>query len=496
MRGVAAPVKVGKKARVAPGARAGHHAPTMPLFAKSLRTFAAFRAGAPALFRAYAANERRDRRALEALQVERLKSLLVHAGETVPFWRRRFARFGIHPEHVRSIQDLAALPLLEDKDRRDLGRELLAGAAPEPAWIELEGLPDVTSGVRSPAIWLAPLTRRERQVDELRHVGWLGLDWRAPRAELIGRAEGGTALPPSGGTLRSALRSGVWLHPARLATEATAFAARAARTQAELLVGPPSALLALAALTGGAASFRPRAIQSFGECLGEERRGRLEEAFAAPVHDAWRTRELGEAAHECQARNGLHVTMERVLIEIVRDGRPVRDGEEGEIVATALDGSTQPLLRWRTGDIGCRIPETSCPCGRTSERILVTDGRATALVTSPAGMRIHGDWFEWLFGSITGVADWRVIQDRSGTVALEVVCAEGWTDAHATALRSTLLGVDPGFAVVVRRTGSLPVSPDGRRHAVVSAAPLAWDSPAPAHASSPALAPVLAGRPR
>lgn len=449
----------------------------MPLFARTLRSLAAIRAGAPALFRAFAANERRDRRALEALQVERLKSLLLHADEAIPFWRRRFARFGIRPEHVRTMEDLAVLPPLEDRDRRDLGRELLTGGAPESAWVELEGL-EAANGVRSPSLWLESAARRERQVDELRHVAWLGLDWRTPRAELMGRAEGGAALPPAGGTLRAGLRSGVWLHPQRLAADGDEFVDRAERAGAGLLVGPPSALLALAAATGGASAYRPRAVQSFGECLGEERRSRLEEAFAAPVYDAWRTRELGEAAHECEAKNGLHVTMERVLIEIVRDGHPVPDGEEGEIVATALDGRAQPLLRWKTGDIGCRVPEATCSCGRTSERLIVTDGRASALVTSPAGTRIHGDWFEWLLDSISGVADWRVLQDRSGAVAIEIVAGEGWTDAHATALRSTLLEVDRGFTVDIRRVGALPVAPDGRRRAVVSAAPITWESPA------------------
>ena len=461
----------------------------MPFLTRTLRSFAAFRAGAPALFRAFAANEARDRRALEALQVERLKALLVHAGESIPFWRRRFARFGIRPEHVRSVADLAVLPPLEDRDRRDLGRELLAGTSPDPSWLELEGL-EASNGVRAPALWLDTAARRERQVDELRHVGWMGLDWRMPRAELVGRAESGTPLPPSGGTLRAGLRGGVWLHPRRIAEEGDAFAERAVRAGAELLVGPPSALLAFAAAAGGP-GFRPRAIQSSGECLGEERRARLEEAYGVPAYDAWRTRELGEAAHECDAKNGLHVTMERVLLEILRDGKPVPDGEEGEIVATALDGRAQPLLRWKTGDIGCRVPEPLCACGRTSERILLTDGRASALVTSPAGTRIHSDWFEWLLDSIDGVADWRVVQDRTGALAIDVVPTDAWTDAHAAGIRSTLLDVDPRFVVDVRRVGDLPASADGRRSQVVSAAPLVWDSLAAEPEPSP---PVLAGR--
>ena len=462
----------------------------MPLFDKSLRSFAAFRAGAPALFRAYAANERLDRRALGALQVERLKSLLAHAGGSTAFWRRRFARFGIHPELVRSIRDLAALPTLDARDRRDFARDLVAAEQPEPGWIEAPALLGEPGDAPGAPIWLDPLTRRERQVDELRHVGWMGLDWRMPRAELVGRAESGTPLPPSGGTLRAGLRGGVWLHPRRIAEEGDAFAERAVRAGAELLVGPPSALLAFAAAAGGP-GFRPRAIQSSGECLGEERRARLEEAYGVPAYDAWRTRELGEAAHECDAKNGLHVTMERVLLEILRDGKPVPDGEEGEIVATALDGRAQPLLRWKTGDIGCRVPEPLCACGRTSERILLTDGRASALVTSPAGTRIHSDWFEWLLDSIDGVADWRVVQDRTGALAIDVVPTDAWTDAHAAGIRSTLLDVDPRFVVDVRRVGDLPASADGRRSQVVSAAPLVWDSLAAEPEPSP---PVLAGR--
>ena len=186
------------------------------------------------------------------------------------------------------------------------------------------------------------------------------------------------------------------------------------------------------------------------------------------------------------------MSLERVLLEILRDGQPGGVGEEGEIVATSLDGRAQPLLRWKTGDIGCRIPEPLCNCGRTSERILVTDGRASALVTSPAGTRIHGDWFEWLLDSITGVADWRVVQDRSGAVTIEVVTTEGWTDAHATALRSTLVDIDRNFSVDVRRVGELPVAPDGRRRAVVSAAPIVWQATNPEPSPSPA--PELAGR--
>lgn len=469
----------------------------MPLFAKSLRSFAAFRAGAPALFRAYATNERLDRRALEALQVERLKSLLAHAGGTTAFWRRRFARFGIHPELVRSIRDLAALPPLDARDRRDFARDLVAGEEPEIGWLEAPPLPAEPGDAPGAPIWLDLRTRRERQVDELRHVGWMGIDWRAPRIELTGRAEHGALLPSAAGTLRGALRGGAWLHPSQLETAADAapaLAARAAKLDAALLAGPPSALLRYAA-AAPATGWRPRAVQAGGEGLGEERRARLETALGVPVFDTWRTRELGEAAHECDARNGLHVTMERVLLEFLRDGRPVPDGEDGEIVATVLDNRAYPMFRVKTGDVGCRIPEPACACGRTSERILLTDGRADELVTTPAGRRIHGDWFEWLLDTLVDapdaapIADWRVVQTQPGTITFEVVPAGDWSeDARARAQAALAAGArdaDPALAVELHAVDAVPRRADGRRRAVVSAVPLAWDAASDAIAHEP-----------
>jgi hypothetical protein len=67
---------------------------------------------------------------------------------------------------------------------------------------------------------------------------------------------------------------------------------------------------------------------------------------------------------------------------------------------------------------------------------------------------------------------------------IEVVAGDGWSDAHASALKKQLLEVDRGFTVEVKRVGALPVAPDGRRRAVVSAAPITWESPAPEPASS------------
>jgi phenylacetate-CoA ligase len=443
---------------------------------RALKSIEALKAGAPAILTAYARNESIDPRALRALQDERLRRLVHHASERVPFWKRRFARYGIRPTEVRSIADLNALPPLDDRELADFGEDLVAeGSSPG---FEVRSLARPTRKIA-----IDPTARRERVADELRHVRWTGLDWRAPRAALVARSERGEPLEGNGGKMRGALRSGVWLHATTIDEDALRrFATDAGRARAEVLSGPPSALerVADAIETGtaknGVAPFRPRAIQSWGECLGDERRERLEAALGAQVYDVYRTHEFGELAHECGERRGLHVTMERAILEFVRDDRRVEDGIDGEILVTPLDNLAMPLFRYRVGDVGVRAPQDDrCGCGRTSERILLTDGRVETLVSSPAGMRVHREWFEWMIEQVPGILDWQVTQDEPANLQLLVVPGAAWRDDSETWMKQTIRDLDPRFIVSVATATALPAREDGRRERVRSTVPLSWN---------------------
>ncbi len=451
----------------------------LSILPRTLQSFAALRAGAAPLVARYQRDETRDPRAARAEQDHALRALVLHAAEHVPFWKRRFARYGVRPSEVRSIHDLAALPPFDDKELADFAHELVVGGTPRPEWHAVRGL-----DAPERKVWLDGDARKRRVADELRHVAWMGLDWRAPRAVLAGRDERGEAITGVAGRLRSNLRSGVWLQPAH-ADEAAirAFLAEAGARRAELLVGYPSALSRVAdeietgAARNGKAPFRPRAVQAWGECLPEETRRRLADALGAPVFNAYRTLALGELAHECAERDGLHVSMERALVEFVRDGDPVQDGDEGEILVTPLDNFAMPLFRYRAGDVGCRVPAAAtCACGRTSERMHVTDGRASALVSTPSGQRIHPDWFEWVFDEIAGVLDWRVRQEGPSTVTVQVVPGVAWRDEAGHWIEDVLHGVDPLLEVTVERVPALAARADGRRVRVESSVPLAWSA--------------------
>lgn len=102
------------------------------------------------------------------------------------------------------------------------------------------------------------------------------------------------------------------------------------------------------------------------------------------IHDKWpevqlfatySSTEMGATFSECEHACGGHVHPELIIIEIIgEDGRPVADGEVGEIVATTLGVEAMPLLRFRTGDMAAKIVEP-CACGRNSYRLTPLVGR-------------------------------------------------------------------------------------------------------------------------
>ena len=101
----------------------------------------------------------------------------------------------------------------------------------------------------------------------------------------------------------------------------------------------------------------------------------LEAAWGTKVFSTYGVTELANSLCECEAGRGGHLHDEQLHIEILDDaGRPVADGEVGEVVATTFGVEAMPVIRYRTGDCAALFREP-CPCGRTTPRIGPIVGR-------------------------------------------------------------------------------------------------------------------------
>ncbi len=104
----------------------------------------------------------------------------------------------------------------------------------------------------------------------------------------------------------------------------------------------------------------------------EEVRQRIEYLLAVKAYNSYGLSEMNGpgVAFECLAQNGMHVWEDAYIAEIIdpTTGKPVADGEVGELVMTTLTRRGMPVIRYRTRDL-TRILPGECPCGRKHRRI-------------------------------------------------------------------------------------------------------------------------------
>jgi len=101
----------------------------------------------------------------------------------------------------------------------------------------------------------------------------------------------------------------------------------------------------------------------------------LATAWGVQVYSTYGITELANSLCECDAGTGGHLHDEMLHVEILdEEGKPMPDGEVGEVVATTFGVEAMPLIRYRTGDCAALF-SAPCTCGRSTPRLGPIVGR-------------------------------------------------------------------------------------------------------------------------
>lgn len=116
------------------------------------------------------------------------------------------------------------------------------------------------------------------------------------------------------------------------------------------------------------------------ESFSDSMREKIENGLGIEAFDIYGMTEtggVGTTGMDCPFHCGIHVWEDQYITEIVdpHTGKPVEDGQVGEIVFTSLNRKAIPVVRFRTGDLTRVISRKPCECGRTSLRIDRVTGR-------------------------------------------------------------------------------------------------------------------------
>lgn len=155
-------------------------------------------------------------------------------------------------------------------------------------------------------------------------------------------------------------------------------------------------------------------------------RERIEGAWGASAYDHAGMTEMGAYGFACSEQRGIHVNEGEFVAEILdpQSGRPVGEGQVGELVLTNLGRWGSPALRYRTGDL-VRHGGYDCPCGRT---FLHLPGGVLGRVDDMLivrGVNVYPSALADVLHRFPEVAEYRVIVTKEGAmdeIALLVEC--------------------------------------------------------------------------
>jgi phenylacetate-CoA ligase len=315
---------------------------------------------------------------LEKIIFDKLREQVRYAWERSPFYRRKWQAAGVSPETLRSLEDLARFPVVQKSELR----ESQAAHPPygdhlciEPSQVaRIHG----TSGTTGrPTVFGLGRDDWERIGEAHARILW-GAGIRPGDLVLI--CSFFSLYLGSWGALAGVERLGATAFPFGAGVQGqTLMAVQWARQmKPTAFYGTPSYALHFAD-TARREGIDPRSL-GFRILFfsGEPGAGipatkkLIEETFAGACIDMGSTAEMSPwmTDGECLERKGMHLWQDVVFTQVCdpRDFLPVPDGGEGTLVYTHLERTSQPMIRFLSGDL-TRWTFEPCSCGRTYPRL-------------------------------------------------------------------------------------------------------------------------------
>lgn len=388
----------------------------------------------------------------QAVVLAKLKAQVAYCWERSPFYRDKWRQAGFHPDKLRTIDDLARIPILskdeirlEQEEHPPFGRYLCADAAD---LVRIHG----TSGTTGkPTVFAIDAGDWQRIAHAHARIMW-GMGVRPSDTVFVGSLF--SLYVGSWGALAGTERLGAAAFPfgAGLPGQTERAVDWIARVKPTVFYGTPSYALYLAE-TARSLGVEPRDDFAFrilffsgepGAGVSATRR-RIEESYGGICVDTGSMAEMTPwmTNGECSERQGMHFWQDITYAELVdKDtGERVPYGEEGVPVYTHLERTSQPMIRYWSGDLS-RWTDEPCPCGRTYPRLpLGIYGRADDMFIV-RGVNIYPAAVENVLRSVPEVGEeYRLVIDREremDTLLVQVETAPNLEPEAAGRLKARL----------------------------------------------------------
>lgn|GEM_PF-116287 len=398
-------------------------------------------------------------------QLERVREVCSLAYQETEYYRRVFDSVGLQPSDLRSLQDLATLPMIDKETLREHLQEMCTKDS------SARGVDYVSTGGSGGAP-LRFYIGAGRSATEYAYLvaGWqrVGYQLVTPQAVLRGQV-----VRANDHRLRHEydpiLRRHYYSNFHTSDEDIRKYLDHISRIGPCFLFVYPSSVAALARFvehTGIAGPGNIRGILAGSEIVYPEDRAVAERVFAVRYFSWYGHSEKLVMAAECEHSTDYHVWPTYGYAELLDEcDQPVnKPGQRGEIVATGFINTIVPFIRYRTGDYATYVDDHCEACGRqhvvirdirghrTQEMLVAEDGS----LISWTALNMHDDTFE-------RVRQFQFYQDTPGRATLRLVPLNGFGEADRRRIAENVgKKVGDRLQFQIETCDTLPIAQSGK----------------------------------
>lgn len=354
---------------------------------------------------------------LRELQERKLRALVQHASEYVPYYRSLFDSVGLSPEDIRHLEDLKLIPVTTKDDLRAAGIERTISKETDLQACTLRRSSGTTG--KPFEVCYGDREMRDRRLIAFRGLLSMGFSPR-DRLCLFG--------VPKPYRRRIHHRLGLYrTDSVSVLLPLDEQIARLERMQPSYLSFWPTPMRTVLHHLGGHLSriVRPKAMIASAEVLPDSLRNELHADLSPELFISYYACECGEIATECRAHEGLHVNADQLILECVQeDDRPAAPGDVGAVVITSLYQHAMPLIRYRLGDLAS-VARKACSCGSPFPLMSPPQGRNEEVIRLPSGSILSMIRIGYALVAFDEIDQYRLIQESIDRLTLLLVMRAG-----------------------------------------------------------------------
>jgi phenylacetate-CoA ligase len=367
---------------------------------------------------------------LKKFQLEKLKETVTWVSEKVPFYQNKFKEKGISAGDIKSLEDVAKLPVTVKNDLRD---NYPFGLCAVP-------MEDVVRVHASSGTTGKPITGPYTAEDMEQWIECMARTLHAAgvrKEDVVQNAYG-----------HGLFTGGLGFHQGAVAVGCAVVPTGAGMTERQITIMQDFKSDVLFATPSYALTIAERAeemkvdirklplrVGLFGaEPWTEAMRQEIEARMGIKAHEAYGLTELcgPGVAYDAEDQNGLYINEDHFLAEIVdpQTLEPLPEGEKGELIFTSLQRRAMPMIRYRTKDI-TRLWREPGVEGRTFIRMDKIYGRSDDMLII-SGVNVFPSQIEALLLEIEEVEpQYQLVVSKKGYLDHLSVRVEGKKEIYA-----------------------------------------------------------------